>query len=89
MENVEEVAKKRVQNRMGFIIHLTMYLAMNVGFIIIWYLTGRGYPWFMWPMIGWGIGIVAHAATLAVGPGSATERRAIDREMQRLREATR
>jgi hypothetical protein len=85
MENdLEEVAKKRVQTRMGFIIHLTMYLAMNVGFIAIWYLTGRGYPWFMWPAIGWGIGIIAHGAALLVGPGSATEKRAIDRELQRL-----
>lgn len=84
---LEELAKKRVQAKMGFIIHLAMYLVMNIGFVAIWYFTGHGYPWFMWPALGWGIGIVAHGAALLVGPGSETERRAIDRELQRLREA--
>ena len=90
MENeLEEVARKRVQARMGFVVHLTMYLVMNAGFVAIWYLSGHGYPWFMWPMLGWGIGILAHAIGLVVGPGSVAERRAIDRELRRLREATR
>ena len=90
MENeLEELAKKRVQARMGFVVHLAMYLVMNAGLVVIWRLSGHGYPWFMWPMLGWGIGIVAHAITLAIGPGSTAERRAIDRELTRLREATR
>lgn len=90
MENeLEEIAKKRVQARMGFLVHGAMYLAMNAGLIVIWTLTGAGYPWFLWPMLGWGIGILAHAVGLFVGPGSAAEQKAIDREVRRLREAAR
>lgn len=89
MDNdLEELARKRVQARMGFIIHLAMYVVANAGMFGVWYLTGRGYPWFMWPMLGWGIGILAHAIGLFVGPGSPAERRAIDREVRRLRNAT-
>lgn len=86
MDELEEVAKKRVQARMGLVVHLAMYLVMNVGFVAIWWMTGRGYPWFLWPMIGWGMAIVAHVISLAIGPGSAAERRAIDREVRRLRQ---
>lgn len=88
MDNdLEQRAEQRVRARSGFVIHLAMYLTVNAGLVLIWFLTGRGYPWFLWPMIGWGIGIVAHALSLAIGPGSEGERRAIEREVRRLREA--
>jgi hypothetical protein len=85
MDNeLEELAKKRVQARMGFVVHLAMYLVTNVGLFVIWRVSGAGYPWFMWPMLGWGIGVLAHAIGLVIGPGSAVERRAIHRELERL-----
>jgi hypothetical protein len=60
-----------------------MYLIMNVGFVAIWALTGAHYPWFIWPMFGWGIGIFAHLLRYFFGPGSAGEERAIARELRR------
>jgi hypothetical protein len=30
--------------------------------IAIWALSGFGYFWVIWPMMGWGIGLVAHAS---------------------------
>jgi hypothetical protein len=87
-EDLEKVAKRRVQTRFGFVIHLVMYLAVNGGLFGLWWFTGDGYPWFVWPMIGWGVGIVAHAMALVIGPDSVRERRAIDRELQRLRTRT-
>jgi hypothetical protein len=29
--------------------------------VAIWALTGAGYPWPVWPALGWGIGLVPHA----------------------------
>ena len=89
MDKDEELAKKRVQARMGFVVHLAIYIGMNAGMFAIWLLSGQGYPWFMLPMFGWGIGVLAHALTLAIGPGSAAERRAIDKELRRLHSAAR
>lgn len=90
MENdLEEVARKRVQARMSFVVHFAMYAVANVGMFAIWFLSGRGYPWFLWPLMGWGIGVVAHFIGIFIGPGSSAERRAIDREVRRLRGATR
>lgn len=42
--------------------HLTVYLAVNGMLIAIWALTGMGYFWPIWPMMGWGIGLASHAA---------------------------
>jgi hypothetical protein len=27
---------------------------------VIWLITGAGYPWPVWPMLGWGIGVAGH-----------------------------
>lgn len=37
------------------------YLAVMVLLVAIWALTGAGYFWPIWPMLGWGIGLLAHA----------------------------
>lgn len=86
-DEIEKLAKTRVQARMGFLIHAAMYVVLNTGLVVIWYSSGQGYPWFMWPLLGWGIGLLAHAISLVVGPGSAAEARAIQRESARLRAA--
>ena len=87
MDNdLENVARKRVQARSSLVVHASMYAVMNLGFVVIWLLTGHGYPWFLWPTLGWGIGLLAHAITLAIGPGSEAERRAIEKEVHRQRE---
>ena len=85
---LEVLAKRRVQARTGLLIHVLIYLVMNTGFALIWYVSGHGYPWFLWPMFGWGIGIVGHAVTMLIGPDSPHERRAIDRELRRMRAAS-
>ena len=51
---LREMAKKRVEFRA----HLLVYCVMNVMFWAIWLVTGRGYPWPVWPMAGWGIGVL-------------------------------
>jgi len=27
---------------------------------LIWLVTGAGYPWPIWPMLGWGVGVAGH-----------------------------
>jgi hypothetical protein len=83
--DLEKLAKRRVQARFGFAIHAALYVCVNAGLFAIWMLTGGGYPWFVWPMLGWGMGIVAHGIALLIGPDTPAEQRAIEREVQRLR----
>jgi Domain of unknown function (DUF1707)/2TM domain len=40
--------------------HATTYLAVIALLWLIWLVTGAGYPWPIWPMLGWGIGVIGH-----------------------------
>lgn len=53
-------AVKRIEAKRAFRFHLALYLVVNLVLIIIWALTGHGYFWPIWPMLGWGIGIAFH-----------------------------
>jgi len=44
--------------------HVRAYVAVNVMLVAIWALTGAGYFWPIWPILGWGIGVVADAGRL-------------------------
>ena len=59
-DDLETLAKRRVQARTGLILHALIFATMNAGFFVIWRFTGHGYPWFLWPAVGWGIGLFAH-----------------------------
>jgi len=50
--------------RRGFVEHLRVYVGVIALLVVIWALTGMGYFWPVWPMLGWGIGIVSHATAL-------------------------
>jgi hypothetical protein len=40
--------------------HLTAFLLVNLVLIAIWAATGAGYFWPIWPLLGWGIGVLSH-----------------------------
>ncbi len=52
-------AKRRVGVLKGFYIHLFNYIGVMLLLFFIDFLTG-GVWWFYWPLLGWGIGIMAH-----------------------------
>jgi hypothetical protein len=53
---LHELARKRVDFRT----HLVVYCLTNAALWIIWFFTGQGYVWPVWPMVGWGIGLLFH-----------------------------
>ncbi len=48
--------------------HLRAYLAVSVMLVAIWALTGAGYFWPIWPIMGWGIGVIAERGGSLRGP---------------------
>jgi len=53
-------AIERVKAKRAFGLHLALYIAVNLLLIVVWALTGAGYFWPVWPLLGWGIGLAAH-----------------------------
>ena len=52
-------ARRRAAAEVGFYSHLMSYLGVMAFLALINLLTTR-YPWFIWPALGWGIGLFAH-----------------------------
>ena len=86
MENQEayERARKRVEAKIGFYVHLSVYIAVNILLVIVNISTSPQYLWFKWPLIGWGIGIISHALGVFVFTGgSAIKEQMIEKEMRK------
>ncbi|MBL7256363.1 DUF1707 SHOCT-like domain-containing protein [Paractinoplanes lichenicola] len=58
-------ARRAGHARLGVRIHLAAYLAMAVLVTGIWLTialaAGVWYPWFVWPVLGGGLGVLGHA----------------------------
>jgi hypothetical protein len=58
-----ERARKRVAELKGFYGHFAIYSGTMLLLFCIDFLTGGGW-WFYWPLLGWGIGVLAHAISV-------------------------
>ena len=81
-----KLARKRVEEKKGFYSHLVAYILVNILLVVIWAATGRGFPWFVFPLSGWGIGILFHfLGTFIFSRRSDWEQREIEKEVDKLR----
>jgi 2TM domain len=77
-----EQAIKRLKAKNDFKVHLVVYLTVNTMLVLVWFLTSSGYFWPIWPMAGWGIGVVMHG--YSVYWGAVFTEQQIQREMESL-----
>jgi len=84
-EQIYEEAKKRVEQKKGFRTHAIVYAVINAFLALIWWLTGAGFPWFVFPLGGWGIGLLFHGLGVYVLSGRQEDKRAIEREAEKIR----
>lgn len=57
-----KLAKKRVEKLKVFYIHFGIYLLFIPVFIYLNYISNAGFPWALFPIVGWGIGVTSHAS---------------------------
>ncbi|MCW5519775.1 2TM domain-containing protein [Aureitalea sp. L0-47] len=77
-------AKEKVDKLKGFYTHLTIYLIFIPFFIFLNVISTR-FPWALFPIFGWGIGVVGHAIdTFGWNPlfGRGWEERKIEKFME-------
>ena len=78
-----EIAQKRAD----FKSHLISYIIVNGFFWALWFFTGNDvqeeeyFPWPIWPMLGWGIGLAFHFADAYFFPRA----NSIEKEYQKLK----
>lgn len=85
-EELRKIARESAQAKVEFYTHLVIYIAVNMLIFVIWYITtGPGsFPWFVFPLFGWGIGIVANY--IEAFRGKAYTERLAEKEYQKLKE---
>lgn len=83
-EELREAAVKRIKERREFGMHVVAYVVVNAMLTGIWALSGGGYFWPMWVMLGWGVGLVLHGASLIFENRPILDEQ-IEREMRNLR----
>ena len=57
-QDLRERALKRLKKRRDFAAHLIVYVMVNTFIVVIWAVTSDGFFWPIFPMAGWGIGVV-------------------------------
>jgi hypothetical protein len=60
-EELREQAILQLKKKRDFRTHIFIYVLVNAMLIVIWAVTGAGFFWPVFPLVGWGIGIGANA----------------------------
>jgi len=97
-EELREEAKQRAQAKLGFYIHFSVYVVVNIVLFFVWWFTKDtpvyfsntgtygtvSFPWFIFPLVGWGIGVLGHY--LAVFGRTGITDRMTEKEYRKLKE---
>lgn len=81
--------RKKVKRKKGFLIHLGSYVIVMAFLFLLNMITTPGYFWFLFPLLGWGVGLAFHYFGVYGWPftGAGTkewEEKQIEREIRRL-----
>jgi hypothetical protein len=83
-DEIYEQAGKKVKEKKRFYSGLVTYLIVNAVLVVIWALSGRGYPWFLWPLGIWGAFVIGDLIrTFVLDKGSDEE--AIKKEVEKIK----
>lgn len=81
---LETLARRRAGAKMGWYIHATVYIAVNLLLAVLSSASGR--HWAVFPALGWGLGLAIHGLVvfIAAGGGGLHER-LVQQERERLK----
>ena len=85
-KELEQKAEKIAEEKISFLTHLAVYILVNLLLILVWWFNNDGdmFPWFIFPLIGWGIGLGAHF--ISVYAGTNLREKMTERELEKLKE---
>jgi uncharacterized ion transporter superfamily protein YfcC len=83
-QEIRDQAVQRLKKKRDFKTHVLMYVTVNVFLVVIWAISDSGFFWPIFPILGWGIGVIANAWDV-YGRKPISEEE-IRREVDRLRQ---
>jgi hypothetical protein len=86
MENTARYrdAKRHVERKLGFLVHLSVYVLVNTGLILLNLSLQPHRWWALGPLLGWGIGLLFHGLAVVLhAPGAGWKQRMIENQMKK------
>ena len=81
--DIERLARKRAGAKMGWYIHATVYVVVNLLLVAAAASTGRN--WAVFPALGWGLGLAIHGLVVFIATGGAgLHERLLQQERRKL-----
>jgi hypothetical protein len=80
--SLEQTARRRAGMKMGWYIHASVYLAVNL--LLTTISLAAGHNWALFPALGWGLGLAIHGVVVFFVAGSGLKERMIERERRQL-----
>ena len=78
--------RARVEAKLGFYRHALIYVLVNLLLLGINLSESPEYLWVKWPVLGWGIGLLAHGVSIFTPRWLGRQKeRMIEREMERAK----
>lgn len=77
------LARRRAGAKIGFLIHLTAFIAVNGGLMLINLGITPQHRWFPFPLGGWALGLAIHGL-LVFWPGFGLREKLVESELKRL-----
>jgi len=81
-EALRDKAIRRLKKKRDFHTHVLVYVLVNAFLVAIWMVSGHGYFWPIFPIVGWGIGLVMNGWDVYLNDDFDEEQ--IRREVERL-----
>jgi 2TM domain len=85
-EEIERLARKRAGAKLGWYMHASIYVLVNLMLFLISYHAFGARRWSLFPVVGWGVGVALHGISVfALGAGSGLRERMVQKERDRLK----
>ena len=84
-DDIERIARRRAGAKLGWYVHATVFVLVNLGMFAFFHLGLTRRPWSMAPVLGWGAGLLLHGISVFIlATGSPLRERMLQRERERL-----
>jgi hypothetical protein len=81
--DLEQLARKHASAKLGWYIHASIYVAVNLMLVLMSVMGGR--HWAVFPLLGWGLGLAIHGIVVLLHTGRfGLHERMVQRERERL-----
>jgi hypothetical protein len=57
-------ARKRTEAKISFYSDVGLYSIINIILFALWWNNGGGFPWFLFVVFFWGLGVISHGLAL-------------------------